>query len=95
MLQAPVLLATVLPAPVLSAQGLSPPLFYQQVPASSVFLLRVEFESSSSKKSEYRVEYRVAIAVVGSVFLDVIIISDITVILSRLDWTLKKFKLVP
>ena len=57
----------------------------KQAPASSVFLLRVEFESSSSKKSEYRVEYRVAIAVVGSVFLDVIIISDITVILSRLD----------
>ena len=28
----------------------------QQAPASSVFLLRVEFESSSSKKSEYRVE---------------------------------------
>ena len=61
----------------------------QQCPASSVFLLRVEFESSSSKKSEYRVEYRVAIAVVDSVILDVIIISDITVILSRLDWILK------
>ena len=28
----------------------------RQAPASSVFLLRVEFESSSSKKSEYRVE---------------------------------------
>ena len=61
----------------------------EQAPASSVFLLPVEFESSSSKKSEYRVEYRVAIAVVDSVILDVIIISDITVILSRLDWILK------
>ena len=60
-----------------------------QAPASSGFLLRVEFESSSSKKFEYRVEYRVAIAVVGSVILDVIIISDIAVILSRLDWILK------
>ena len=62
-------------------------------PASSGFLRRVEFESSSSKKFEYRVEYRVAIllpiAVVGSVILDVIIISDIAVILSRLDWILK------
>ena len=57
----------------------------EQAPASSVFLLRVEFESSSSKKSEYRV----AIAVVDSVILNVIIISDITVILSRLDWILK------
>ena len=51
------------------------------------------FESSSSRvveKFEYRVEYRVAIAVVGSVILDVIIIiSDIAVILSRLDWILK------
>ena len=63
--------------------------YYMQAPASSGFLLRVEFESSSSKKSEYRVEYRVAIAVVDSVILDVIIISDITVILSRLDWILK------
>ena len=57
-----------------------------------VRLLRVVFfyfESSSSKKSDYRVEYRVAIAVVGSVILDVIIISDIAVILSRLDWILK------
>ena len=60
-----------------------------QAPASSVFLLRVEFKSSSIKKSEYRVEYRVAIAVVDSVILDVIIISDITIILSRLDWILK------
>ena len=60
-----------------------------QAPASSVFLLQVEFESSSSKKSKYRVEYRVAIAVVDSIILDVIIISDITVILSRLDWILK------
>ena len=61
----------------------------EQAPASSGFWLRVEFESSSSKKFEYRVEYRVAIAVVGSVILDVIIISDIAVILSRLDWILK------
>ena len=44
-----------------------------------------DFESNRSKKSEYRV----AIAVVDSVILDVIIISDITVILSRLDWILK------
>ena len=44
-----------------------------------------DFESSSSKKFEYRVEYRVAIAVVGSVILDVIIISDIAVICQ--DWT--------
>ena len=44
-----------------------------------------DFESSSSKKFEYRV----AIAVVGSVILDVILISDIAVILSRLDWILK------
>ena len=43
-----------------------------------------DFESSSSKKSEYRV----AIAVVDSVVLDVIIITDITVILSRFDWIL-------
>ena len=62
---------------------------YDQAPASSGFLLRVEFESSSSKKFEYRVEYRVAIAVIGSVILEVIIISDIAVILSRLDWILK------
>ena len=61
----------------------------EQAPASSGFLLRVEFESSSSKKFEYRVEYRIAIAVVGSVILQVIIISDIAVILSRLDWILK------
>ena len=54
-------------------------------PASSGFLRRVEFESSSSKKFEYRI----AIAVVGSVTLEVIIISDIAVILSRLDWILK------
>ena len=47
-----------------------------QAPASSVFLLRVEFKSSSIKKSEYRVEYRVVIAVVDSIILDVIIISD-------------------
>ena len=53
------------------------------------FLLRAEFESSSSKKFEYRVEYRVAIAVVGNVILDVSIISDIIVILSRLDWIVK------
>ena len=58
-------------------------------------LLRVEFESSSSKKSEYRVEYRVAIAVVESIILDVIIISDITVIVSRLDRILKQFKVCP
>ena len=64
-------------------------LTHEQAPASSVFLLRVEFESSSSKKFEYRVEYRVAIAVVGNVILEVIIISDIAVILSRLDWILK------
>ena len=63
--------------------------YHHQAPASSGFLLRVEFESSSSKKFEYQVEYRVAIAVVGSVILDVIIISDIAVILSRLDWILK------
>ena len=56
-----------------------------QASSTSGFLLRVEFESSSSKK----VEYRIAIAVVGSVILDVIIISDIAVILSRLDWILK------
>ena len=56
-----------------------------QAPASSGFLRRVEFESSSTKKFEYRVEYRVAIAVVGSIILEVIIISDIAVILSRLD----------
>ena len=53
------------------------------------FLLRVEFGSRSIKKSEFRVEYRVTIAVVDSVILDVIIISDITVILSRLDWIIK------
>ena len=34
----------------------SPQSPHGQAPASSVFLLRVEFESSSSKKSEYRVE---------------------------------------
>ena len=62
-----------------------------QAPASSGFLLRVEFESSISKKFEYRV----AIAVVGSVILEVIIISDIAVILSRLDWILKQFKVCP
>ena len=44
-----------------------------------------DFESNRSKKSEYRV----AIAVVDSVILDVIIISDIIVILSKLDWILK------
>ena len=57
-----------------------------QGPASNVFYFRVEFRvPSSSKKSECRV----AIAVVDSVILDVIIISDITVILSRFDWILK------
>ena len=34
----------------------SPTLLYHQAPASSVFLLLVEFESSSSEKSEYQVE---------------------------------------
>ena len=34
-----------------------------QAPARGGFLLRVEFESSCSKMSEYRVECRVAIAV--------------------------------
>ena len=48
-----------------------------------------DFKSSSSKKSEYRVKERVAIAVVDRVILDVIIISGFTIILSRLDWILK------
>ena len=39
-----------------------------QAPASSVFLLQVEFESSRSKKSKYRV----AVATVNNVILDVI-----------------------
>ena len=55
------------------------------------------FESSSSrvcssKKSEYRVEQRVEIALVDSVILDVLI-SDI--IPSRQDWILKQFNVCP
>ena len=45
--------------------------------------------------SQVVVKSSVAIAVVDSIILDVIIISDITVIMSRLDWILKKGQSLP
>ena len=49
------------------------------------------FESSSSKKSEYRVEYRSG----WQRNFGFHVISDITIILSRLDWIVKQFKVPP
>ena len=55
---------------------------HHQAPTSRLFWLRVGFEQGCTKKSEYRVEQRVAKSVVGNEYFVIIIIADISVIIT-------------